>query len=228
MSKRRKVRNDPERSFDVEDINSEILEYVPPGGYIFFAPVSRSWSSSWDRSRRELITDVQRVDMSLSQIRECIDFGSETVTLEMLKTVAESGELALLKRMCLMRDCLIKDGKVLTSAVSSGNLEMVKWLFHEQECSTAWDPLGPAASRGDIDMYNWLREHGATRTWRTASMAASKGHLQLLMVIREDDCNDDLGRGFSRDEYRESVLAATRERQVEVVEWLQRVGTGGS
>lgn len=209
---------------DVDNINREIFEYMDHGNYLFCATVCRTWLEAWTGTSRDTLTDVRSGDMSLSQIRECVGLGSETVTMHMLKTVAKSGDMNLLKVLCSAYDGLVSDGRVLTSAVSSGNFGMVKWLFHEHGCSTAWDPLDEAAKRGDVEMYVWLRHRGATRTWVTASKAASMGHLDMLRVIR-DDCNGDgLGSGFVPVEYEEAVSSAIRNKQYHVLDWIQESG----
>lgn len=216
----------PATPLQVDHMNLEILAYVPEGGYLFYAPVCTAWSSAWKDASRDTVTDVDTEDASLSQIKECIDLGIEVVTVSMMKKVARSGDLCLLGVMCSRREEVVNDGRVLTAAVSSGNFEMVRWLFHSQGCSTAWDPLDPAAMRGDIEMYNWLRENGATRTWRTASKAAIMGHLDMLKVIHADDCNDGYGKGLCQSEYDEAMSSAIYKKQVHVMDWLLDVGVG--
>lgn len=207
--------------FEVDFLNSNILKYSFPGEYLFFAPVCRSWHEAWGESDRDTLTDV-RQGVSLSQIKECSKTGSETVTVDMLKTVASTGDLDLLKSMFLQCEDKPTDGTILTAAASSGNLEMVKWLFFDIGCSTAFDPLDEACNRGDIPMYQWLRSHDAKRSWTTVSKAAFMGHLDIMKVMHSDQ--DEEGTGFTIGEYDEAVSAATRNRQFHVLDWLYEVG----
>ena len=216
----------PVTPFDVVYLTSEIMGYISPGNYLFCATVCKTWAESWRESCRDTITDVSRGESSVSQIRECIELGTETVTTPMMETVAKSGDFELLKRMSCRKEGLISDGQVLTAAVRSGNFDMVKWLFYHQDCSTAWHPLDPAARRGDIEMYKWLRENGATRTWLTASKAATMGHLDMLKVIHVEDCDDEFGRGLCQSEYDEAMMSAIYNKQVHVMDWLVEVGMG--
>lgn len=210
--------------FHVGDINSEILGYVEKDSFLFYSTVCKAWLSSWTDSSRETRTDVGSGESSISQIRECVELGIETVTLPMLITVASTGELDLLKTMCSRLWSRVEDGRVLTAAVSSGNMEMVEWLYSNQKCSTAFDPLDAAASRGDVSMYKWLRERESTRNFLTASKAAGSGHLDMIKAIRSDECDDGLGVGFLVGEYDEAMKSALKNSHVQVIDWLRITG----
>ena len=226
QSKKRKSCTETPSSFQfqVGDVNSEILGYIGEDNFLFYATVCKAWSSSWLDSSRDTRTDVGSGESSLSQIKECLKVGAETVTLPMLITVATTGDLELLKTMCLRIGSLVEDGRVLTAAVSSGNMEMVEWLFNDQKCSTAFDPLDSAASRGDVDMYRWLREREGSRNFLTASKAAENGHLAMIRTIQVDECEDGLGTGFLVGEYDEAMKSALRNNHAKVVDWLRSTG----
>lgn len=210
--------------FHVGDINSEILGYVENDNFLFYSTVCKAWSYSWMDSPRDTKTDVGSGDSSISQIKECVELGIETMTLPMLTTVARTGELDLLKTMCSRLGSPVEDGRVLTAAVSSGNMEMVEWLYGNQKCSTAFDPLDAAASRGDVSMYRWLRERESTRNFLTASKAAGNGHLDMIKAIRSDECDDGFGVGFLVGEYDEAIRSALKNNHVQVIEWLRITG----
>lgn len=213
----------PTNPFDVDIVNYNILDYIPTGNYIFCAPVCKSWSLSWKKHDRCTVTDVSKGDSSISQIKECMKLGSETVTTPMLMSISKTGDLELLKTMYERCDHIENDGRILTSAVSSGNFEMVKWLFYVKGCSTAWDPLNAAAKRGDIELYKWLRNNDATRNWLTASKAASFGHLDMIKHIHGD--SDGVpSYGFTRDEYDQAVSTSIWSKHVHVLDWLYETG----
>lgn len=223
-TKRCKTQLDTPVPFQVDDIISEILGYVDKDSFLFYATVCKTFSSSWMGSSRDTKTDIGSKGSSYSQIEECIKLGVETVTLPMLTTVARSGDLGLLKTMCMRLGSLVEDGRVLTAAVSSGNMDMVEWLFYDQRCSTAFDPLDSAASRGNIAMYKWLREREGVRTFLTASKAASNGHLDMMKMIRSEECEDGLGIGFLLGEYEEAMKSAVKNNHASVVHWLRITG----
>ncbi|CAM9533089.1 unnamed protein product [Pylaiella littoralis] len=218
-----KINNCQDNPFDVDAINAHVLGYMPESEFLFYAPVCKTWSEEWKESSRDTVTDVQTGDLSVAQIKEVLDYGSETVTMSMLETVAKTGDFHLIKKMCLRHDGKIRDGNVLTAAVSSGNIDMVKWLFHDQGCSTVFNSLDEASRRGDIDMYCWLRGHDATRCWKTISNAATMGHLDMLKHIHSD-IEDEKDYGFGISEYDEAISCAIYYKQVGVVKWLQNVG----
>lgn len=223
-TKRCKTQLETPAPFQVRDLNSEILEYVDQDSFLFYATVCKEWSSAWSVSSRDTKTDVGSGESSVSQIEECVKLGIETVTLPMLTTVASSGDLDLLKRMCLRLGSLVGDGRVLTAAVSSCNMEMVEWLFYDQQCSTAFDPLDTAANRGNIAMYKWLREREGVRTFLTASKAAENGHLDMIKMIQMDSCEDGLGVGFLVGEYEEAMRSAVKNNHASVAHWLRITG----
>ena len=223
-NKRLKSCTETPAPFQVGDVNSEILGYVDQDRFLFYAAVCKAWSSAWLDSSRDTKTDVRSEESSLSQIKECLQLGVETITVPMLITVATTGDLEFLKTMCSRLESLVEDGRVLTAAVSSGNMEMLEWLFNDQKCSTAFDPLDAAASRGDVGMYMWLRDREGSRNFLTVSKAAENGHLDMIKTIQVDECEDGLGAGFLVGEYDEAMKSALRNNHTKVVDWLRTTG----
>lgn len=219
----KKMRTSRDYTLDIHDVNTEILGYADPDSYLFYSTVCRSWSSSWSSSSRDTVTDP---GSSLSQIKECLDLGIEEISTSMLCTIARSGNLDLLKTTCTRLPGSINSGDVLDSAAESGNLEMVKWLHVNQECSIFFGALDIAAGKGYTEMYRWLVDNGADRNYTTLSRASGKGHMDIIRSMLYDYCSDDCGPGFCQSEYDEAIREAKCSGHMNVVNWLTEVGVG--
>ncbi len=70
-------------------------------------------------------------------------------------------------------------------AASSGNLELVKWLWN-QGCPWSSYACARAAKAGHWRILRWLRDHGCPWDRRTTAAAAAGGHLRILQNLRKE------------------------------------------
>ena len=98
--------------------------------------------------------------------------------------VAETNKLELLKWAREEKKCEW-DYRMIRTAASQGNLEMVKYCV-ANECPIDEDACAFAAFNGHLEVLKYLREE-VKATWdsRTASWAAAKGHLHILEYLVE-------------------------------------------
>ncbi len=77
-----------------------------------------------------------------------------------LDVFAKNRNLEAIKWAITQGADLNKSPYILTPAVSSGNLELVKWLFAQNAGSVSDELLHDAALRGSFEMVKWLSEQG--------------------------------------------------------------------
>lgn len=77
-----------------------------------------------------------------------------------LDVFAQNGDLKAIKWAITQGADLKKSPGILDSAVSSGNLELVKWLFAQKVGTVSDTLLHVAARRGSFETLKWLSEQG--------------------------------------------------------------------
>ena len=106
--------------------------------------------------------------------------------------VAETNKLELLKWVREEKKCKW-DYRMIRTAASQGNLEMVKYCV-ANECPVDEWACAKAAQNGHLEVLKYLHEEGkAPWDFHTASFAADNGHLHILeyLVERKFDKYDE-------------------------------------
>ncbi len=138
-----------------------------------------------------------------------------------LDVFAQNGDLKAIKWAITQGGDLNKSPGILGSAVSSGNLELVKWLFAQKVGTVSDTLLHVAARRGSFETLKWLSEQGLDvhaldgNEDTVLHEAARSGHLPMVKWLVEQglDINASNSELYS-------VINVTQQNS-EVYYWLQ-------
>ena len=109
--------------------------------------------------------------------------------------------------------------QLLVNAATSGNLEMMAWLwgFREMDESTylsCWDVFEAAASRGNLEVMKWLIDNNCSWTQWTLYEAFRHGKIENVQWLIENGL-------YSRNMDKELFRNAVKSGNLELLKWLR-------
>jgi hypothetical protein len=100
---------------------------------------------------------------------------------------AAAGQLLALQHL-RSDGCEWDSARILCSAASGGNIDVVEWLRQQQDIEISADVMGWAAAAGQTAMCQLLRSIGCYWDADACSAAAANGHCATLRWLRESGC----------------------------------------
>ena len=101
---------------------------------------------------------------------------------------------------------------VIHSAIQSGNLDLVKWLYKLGQNPSKNAAMKNAAKTGNLALVQWLYEMGCLLDNRSWCAAIDEGHFHILEWLHEKHCPWD------------TFIPYNRGKDLNIVEWLWNRG----
>lgn len=105
------------------DVLGFLVEMVPLTQFLFFAPVSSSWRTTW--GQRPAWTSYTTADTSVTQLQYSFECGLSRDCSALCSTMARLGELEALQ--CARENGCFWDWKTCQAAAGAGHLELLQW-----------------------------------------------------------------------------------------------------
>jgi hypothetical protein len=99
---------------------------------------------------------------------------------------------------------------VACGSADAGLMNQLIWLQFEQHCPLTTDVADYAATKGDISMLQYLRQHGVAFSVDTTYNAAAEAHMDALQYLLSEGCPWDC----------EVTEVAAAQGHLKVLQWL--------
>ena len=195
-----------------------IQEETAKGNCLFvFAMVGKAWRKAQLAVGGRLCTRVESDVIfpgSVALVKWALAEGCPRVrgSQTMAQAAAFHGHLGLVQWLCV-EGGFAMDVRVMNYAASSGNLELVQWLWGGA-CPLSVDACAFAALEGHLMVLRWLRAQGAPWCATTCEWAARGGSREVLQWARENGCEWD----------KKCCWQAAMGGHLEVLQWLRAEG----
>lgn len=133
---------------------------------------------------------------------------------------ARGGHTALLKMLRIGLGCEWNCNTFVWAA-SHGDMDMLQWM-KEENCPWNSSVYPSAAAAGRFDVVKWARKMGCPWDWQLYTGAASGGHLDIMMWARENGCSLSIESDESYLYHPTSAAAASGN--LEILKWLCNEG----